>query len=1305
MDIIQYKVEEMESSVFNQPRLSVYDSLLINKNNNYDLVSLISLITSSNEIDYQLIGDFFLTYRSFICPQSLLKILILRLNWCIQQASDLSHEKLQNIGKLTLIRTFVTIRHWLLNYFNEDFLNSKDLRLIFINSINLIKSDDLFIQRIISNLKKLWTDCCNKFWDENVTSTDFYNFTIKIGPQDNKYKRLSSFALNHQSNPIVRNSLVLSIFDPNKIHKLPLPKKQPNVLINPKNSNLRLSYKNFDSNLYTSLNSKFNPGLRNIIRDSTEFPNSSTLSKILPSTPVKKMDIVLNLPTESNKEIEKGLKPLIEKWLNTFKKNNEIDNNNAKSNHAEKFVKNVVSFPKINSDILNDLLINKFDILSARTIDELEYLIRFHNEIISQHGIKLGLNNATESFNFIRNDNSTNNKISNIDNLNICETISFISKSVISLNKLNDENNSFISYNSSNFENHEKVINEDDLLKKKKAVNNLREFNFENDLNRIPSSIISESTPNEIELSPDNSLKVNKNLVDAAENLVKIKSIEKPKPLSIQSNTNLNDDDDIPPRSPDRLINKLKINSNDDIISNHSSDSFEVDDIIVNREKEMNENNTEDDIKDEFTEVKEEALPEVVQKVIPDLISPSVQELVQDLKASGIEQELQVTTPNKVSAFDIEKEDIQVDTSVNADLQNEVNSSVPLNEAPKIKGNEFHFEPPTVELNSPNPTDSMSPNKVTETVPRFSKQSISSSRYEDAESLHTFYEEPQEMEQIDETLDNNNSDTSNGAATPPQDANLDGLISSTPNISPIKPINELDLYENNNDSIIKSKLDLNKPTSFRRVSNHSVLSRQSEIKVVNNNTRISYLSKRSHKITLSEGSTNSIFSEISKNQKILNVSITQEENDLDLTNSETKIQSIQSKDTKSISLIDSMNSENYLIPYPGVNSQVMAELAGITDDSIPEDPITAALLKLEGNYKKKSKRIEIKRETDVKNEDSNESSVDSELLRKVESLTIQSLPSTPSKRNSKFIDQRRKTKLFALTPVKQKDISHDISSSRVLMELLLSRKNENELLSISNSKQHVSFILNFDSKSLAEQFTLIEKDCLLEIDWKELVDFKWDSNNLLPINSWLELLIQNDEIHGIDLCISRFNLTVNWIISEILLTKDITLRTLTIQRFIHIAQNCKKLQNYSTLMQILLALGSDKVMKLKETWRVVEPGDILIYKNLESIASPLKNFLNLRTEINKLKPSLGCIPFLGLYLSDLIFNKEKKSIIDNKINFGKFMHDSKIVRSLIQCIQWSILYKIEPNDEILSKCLYIKSLAEEEMNECLEGIN
>lgn len=276
---------------------------------------------------------------------------------------------------------------------------------------------------------------------------------------------------------------------------------------------------------------------------------------------------------------------------------------------------------------------------------------------------------------------------------------------------------------------------------------------------------------------------------------------------------------------------------------------------------------------------------------------------------------------------------------------------------------------------------------------------------------------------------------------------------------------------------------------------------------------------------------------------------------------------------------------------------------------------------------------------------------------------------------------------------------------------------------------------------------MIEKDMLQDIDWKELIELNWNKE-LTPVNSWLEIIVNESyytQNKGVNLVIARFNLMVNWIISEILLTTEESERIAIMSRFIHVAHHSQILQNFSTLMQIILALTSEKISKLRETWKKLPPGDLLTLKNLEELTSPFKNFINIRLCTNQVRPSLGCIPFVGLYLSDLIFNAERPKFVKRQsskplsppikmeegeqgsqrtptigdstssldietdqerlINFSRFRTSVHIVKSLSQSIEWSRNYDFPVNDELLRKCLYIKSLDEDEMNFCLKVHN
>lgn len=269
-----------------------------------------------------------------------------------------------------------------------------------------------------------------------------------------------------------------------------------------------------------------------------------------------------------------------------------------------------------------------------------------------------------------------------------------------------------------------------------------------------------------------------------------------------------------------------------------------------------------------------------------------------------------------------------------------------------------------------------------------------------------------------------------------------------------------------------------------------------------------------------------------------------------------------------------------------------------------------------------------------------------------------------------------------------------------IQELIGQYRIHDSRLMISNNESHVPFILMYDSLSVAQQMTLIEKEILGEIDWKDLLDLKMKHEGPQVI-SWLQLLVRNETLSGIDLAISRFNLTVDWIISEILLTKSSKMKRNVIQRFIHVADHCRTFQNFNTLMEIILALSSSVVQKFTDAWRLIEPGDLLTWEELKKIPSLDRNYSTIRNLLNSVNPLVGCVPFIVVYLSDLSANAEKKDWIleDKVVNYNKFDTNVQIVKNFIQRVQWSKFYTFKVNHELLSKCVYISTLTQEEINE------
>ena len=176
---------------------------------------------------------------------------------------------------------------------------------------------------------------------------------------------------------------------------------------------------------------------------------------------------------------------------------------------------------------------------------------------------------------------------------------------------------------------------------------------------------------------------------------------------------------------------------------------------------------------------------------------------------------------------------------------------------------------------------------------------------------------------------------------------------------------------------------------------------------------------------------------------------------------------------------------------------------------------------------------------------------------------------------------------------------------------------------------HLCFILGYDSELLAQQFTIIEKDALNEIDWRDLVDMRW-SNSSPQVANWVNYL-QTHDPRGIDLVTARFNVIVKWALSEIILTRHIEERALTIMKYIHIAQQCRKIHNYATLLQLTIALTSVDCTRLTKTWEMIPAAEKKILQDLETLVTPLKNFHNLRSEMEKANADDGCIPVVGMF--------------------------------------------------------------------------
>lgn len=252
---------------------------------------------------------------------------------------------------------------------------------------------------------------------------------------------------------------------------------------------------------------------------------------------------------------------------------------------------------------------------------------------------------------------------------------------------------------------------------------------------------------------------------------------------------------------------------------------------------------------------------------------------------------------------------------------------------------------------------------------------------------------------------------------------------------------------------------------------------------------------------------------------------------------------------------------------------------------------------------------------------------------------------------------------------------------------------------------HLPFILAFDSEILAQQFTLIEKDALNEIDWKELIEMRWKNADNNDCRSWVQFL-RDADARGVEVVIARFNIVVKWAVSEIVLTQNMEERARCIIKYIHIAAHCRRYRNFATMSQITIALTSGEVERLSQTWRMVPAHDMHTLRELEALISPTRNFYALRSEMEGgglTTHDMGCIPFVGIYTHDLIFNAQRPSEIASSpttaplVNFERCRIAAGVVKTLLRLLEASTTYAFQPIEGITERCLWMSALSDDEI--------
>lgn len=260
-----------------------------------------------------------------------------------------------------------------------------------------------------------------------------------------------------------------------------------------------------------------------------------------------------------------------------------------------------------------------------------------------------------------------------------------------------------------------------------------------------------------------------------------------------------------------------------------------------------------------------------------------------------------------------------------------------------------------------------------------------------------------------------------------------------------------------------------------------------------------------------------------------------------------------------------------------------------------------------------------------------------------------------------------------ITAVEQRARGQDAPAKR--MVLTLNTQTPPPIL--PKSMRKLKF-LNIDATEFARQLTIIESRLYAKIKPTECLNKTWQKK-LEPGEA--------DPAANVKALILHSNQLTNWVAQMILSQQDVKSRVVVIKHFVAVADKCRTLGNFSTLTSIISALGTAPIHRLARTWAAVNARTMSTLESMRKLMGSTKNFAEYRETLHKAQPP--CIPFFGVYLTDLTFIEDGiPSLIKrtNLINFAKRAKTAEVIRDIqqYQNVPYALQAVAELQDYILT---------------------
>jgi len=211
-------------------------------------------------------------------------------------------------------------------------------------------------------------------------------------------------------------------------------------------------------------------------------------------------------------------------------------------------------------------------------------------------------------------------------------------------------------------------------------------------------------------------------------------------------------------------------------------------------------------------------------------------------------------------------------------------------------------------------------------------------------------------------------------------------------------------------------------------------------------------------------------------------------------------------------------------------------------------------------------------------------------------------------------------------------------------------------------------LLDIHSEEIARQMTLMEYALFKAIKpWEYLC---WNTK------------MKQTKSANILAMINKFNVMSKWVQAEVLHGGETPKqRAVILSKFIEICEYLKALKNYNGIMEILSGLNASAVHRLKLTWACMSGKQMEIFQEFNTWTG--NNFKNLRTALHTLQPP--CIPYLGMYLTDLTFINDGIPLYLPETCLINFDKCRKVSASVLEIMQYQQTpFCLQPVEDIQS---------------------